>query len=55
MFKPVEFRPEVEEIVRFVEETDPHRIIEETVKKLQGGLTPQALLTANSLAKKRQK
>lgn len=50
MFKPVEFQPDVEEVVRFVEETDPHRIIEETVKKLQRGLTPEALLTANSLA-----
>ena len=50
MFKPVQFRPEVEEMVRFVEETDPERVIEETLSKLRDGTPPKALMTASALA-----
>ena len=49
-FKPVTFRPEIEELVRFVEDTDPANMIEATVDKLRSGLDPTVLLTANALA-----
>lgn len=50
MFKPVQFAPETEALVRFVEETEPDSIIEETLGRLRAGLDPKALLTAGALA-----
>lgn len=50
MFKPIQFAPEVENLVRFVEETDPDKIIEMTLAKLRGGVTPKEILTASALA-----
>ena len=50
MFKPIQFRSEVEALVRFVEETDPAQIVEATLAKLRAGTTPDELITANALA-----
>ncbi|MYF31154.1 MAG: hypothetical protein F4029_04295 [Gammaproteobacteria bacterium] len=50
MFEPVQFRPEVENRVRWVEETDPVGIVEQTYLELAGGTTPTELLTASTLA-----
>ena len=50
MFKPIQFGPEIEPLVRFVEETDPARIVEETLAKLRAGTPPSALITASALA-----
>ena len=50
MFKSIEFRSEVEDLVRFVEETDPDDIVEKTIGKLRNGVTGDELLTANALA-----
>lgn len=50
MFEPVQFRPEVEDLVRFVEEMDPASAIETTLTKLKRGTPAQALITANALA-----
>ena len=50
MFKPIQFRPEVEHLVRFVEETEPAKIVEETLAKLRGGTSPDELITASALA-----
>ena len=50
MFKSVEFRPEVEAMVRFIEETDTNLIVEESYKKLKDGITAKELITASALA-----
>lgn len=50
MFKPVQFPPDVEDMVRFVEETDPETIVESTYRKLKTGTTSEALVTASALA-----
>ena len=50
MFKPVQFRPEVEARVRWVEETDPAQMVEATYRELRGGTPPTDLLTASTLA-----
>lgn len=50
MFKPVQFRPEVEARVRWVEETDPGRIVQATYEELKAGTPPVELLTASTLA-----
>ena len=50
MFKPVQFRPEVEARARWVEETDPGRIVEATYNELKAGTPPAELLTASTLA-----
>lgn len=50
MLTRIEFRPEVEDLVRFVEETDPDDIVEKTIAKLRNGVTNHELLTANTLA-----
>ena len=50
MFRPLQFEPEMESLVRFVEETDPDRIVEETIAKLKGGLSTKSMLTASALA-----
>ena len=50
MFQPIRFEPEIEDLVRFVEETEPDRIVEGTVAKLRGGVSTKAMLTASALA-----
>jgi hypothetical protein len=50
MYKPIQFTPEVEELVGFVEETAPNDIIEATLAKLRGGVTAKQMLTASALA-----
>lgn len=50
MFKPVQFRPDVERRVRWVEETDPGDIVEATTQELRRGTPPIDLLTASTLA-----
>ena len=50
MFKSVEFRPKVESMVRFIEETDTNLIVEESYKKLKEGITAKELITASALA-----
>ena len=50
MFKPVQFQPEVETLVRFVEESEPESIVEDTVERLRSGTTPQQMITASALA-----
>ena len=50
MFKPIQFRPEVESLVRFVEESDPETIVEQTLHKLRTDTTPKQMITASALA-----
>ncbi len=50
MHKVVQFAPEIEPLVRFVEDTAPERIIEETVSKLRDGVSGKDLLAAAALA-----
>ncbi len=50
MHKPVRYSDEIEPLVQFVEETDPGRILEETLARLRGGLSIKRLLTASALA-----
>ena len=50
MFEGIRFPAEIEERVRFVEETNPEAVIEATLARLRGGTTPRDLLTASSLA-----
>ncbi len=50
MFQAVQFRADVERRVRWVEETDPARIVEETYRELENGTPPGELLTASTLA-----
>ena len=50
MFQPVQFKPEVEARVRWVEETDPAQMVEATYRQLKGGTPPTDLLTASTLA-----
>ncbi|MBI3744014.1 MAG: hypothetical protein HY261_07005, partial [Chloroflexi bacterium] len=50
MFSPVRFPNDVEELVRFVEETPTGEIIPATLAKLRAGLEPKSLLRAGALA-----
>ncbi len=50
MFKPLQFEPEVENLVRFVEEADPRNVVEQTVAKLRNGTSVEAMITASALA-----
>ena len=50
MFEPIQFQPDVEERVRFVEETDPSVMVEAVLARLRVGTTIAELLTAASLA-----
>ncbi len=50
MFRGIVFRDEVEEMVQFVEETDPSEIIERTLDKLRAGTPAVDLLRAGALA-----
>ena len=50
MFTPLQFSNEIEPQVRWVEDTDPEAIIEQTVSRLRDGLSPRELLRAAALA-----
>ena len=50
MFSGIVFRDEVEELVQFVEGTDPSEIIERTLYKLRAGTPAVDLLRAGALA-----
>ena len=50
MFRGIEFRDEVEELVQFVEDTDPSEIIARTLDKLRDGVPAVDLLRAGALA-----
>ncbi len=50
MFKPLTFDAATEERVRFIEETDPGAIVEETLAKLRTGTSIKDVLTASTLA-----
>ncbi len=50
MFKAIEFQSDVEEMVRFVEETDPADIVAKTYQKLKAGSSGGGLLRASTLA-----
>jgi hypothetical protein len=50
MFDLIRFPAEVEELVLFVEETDPEDIIQDTLYKLRHGVSPRDLLRAGALA-----
>ena len=50
MFTPLRFESEVEELVCFVEETDPQVMVEATLARLRNGTSAQQLLTASALA-----
>ena len=50
MFKPIQFRPEVEKLVRFVEETDPGTVVEDTLTRLRQGTSAMELISASALA-----
>jgi hypothetical protein len=50
MRKLLTFESDVEQRVRFVEETDPDTIVQQTIDALGGGTSPTDLLTASTLA-----
>ena len=50
MFKPIQFPPEIEPLVRFVEETEPALIVEETLAKLRNGTSADDMIRASALA-----
>ena len=50
MVKAISFAPEVEDLVRFVEDTGPDRIVEATLSRLKDGVPAKELVTAAALA-----
>src|SRR5215470_299481 len=46
----IEFSPEIEPLVQFIEDASPDEIVERTLEKLRGGLPIQTALTASALA-----
>jgi hypothetical protein len=50
MHTPVRYPEEIEPLVRFIEETDPGRILEETMARLRSGASIKKLMTASALA-----
>lgn len=50
MHTPLRFSDDIEPLVRFVEETDSTRILEETLAKLRAGVPIKTILTASALA-----
>jgi hypothetical protein len=50
MMRPLEFDPETEAAVRFVEDTDPAEIVAGTVERLRAGETRESLIRAAALA-----
>ena len=49
MYAPIQFSDQTERLVRWVEDTDPDDIIEQTLNRLRGGLAPHELLRAAAL------
>ncbi len=49
-YKPVRYSDEIEPLVQFIEETDPSRILDETLAKLRAGVSIKQILTASALA-----
>jgi hypothetical protein len=50
MHSPVRFSDEIEPLVRFIEETEPGKILEATLGKLRQGVPVKRILTASVLA-----
>jgi hypothetical protein len=50
MHKPLRYSDDIEPLVRFVEETEAGRILEQTLEKLRAGESIKRLLTASALA-----
>src|SRR5262245_42187491 len=50
MHRAVRFSEDIEPLVRFIEETDGDRILEDTLGKLRAGVSVKAMLTASALA-----
>ena len=50
MHTPVRYPEEIEPLVRFIEETDPGRILEETMARLRAGASIKKLMAASALA-----
>ena len=50
MHSPVRFSADIEPLVRFIEETEPGRILEATLGKLREGVPVKRILTASALA-----
>jgi hypothetical protein len=50
MHTPVRYPDEIEPLVRFIEETDPGRILEETMARLRAGASIKKLMAASALA-----
>src|ERR1700675_24226 len=50
MHTPVRYPEEIEPLVRFIEETDPSRILEETMARLRSGASIKKLMAASALA-----
>ena len=50
MLRLIELPATIEPLVRLVEETQPERIVEETLDALRTGTSPRAMLTASALA-----
>jgi hypothetical protein len=46
----VQFPADIEPLVQFIEETDPHEIVEQTLAKLRGGVPIPTMLRASALA-----
>jgi hypothetical protein len=50
VFTPVKFPSQVESLVRFVEDTDPATMVDESLAKLRAGTPIEELVTASALA-----
>ncbi len=50
MVKAISFTSEVEDLVRFVEDTEPNEIVEATLTKLQDGVSAKELVRAGAVA-----
>ena len=50
MHMPVRYPDEIEPLVRFIEETDPGRILEDTMARLRAGASIKKLMAASALA-----
>ena len=50
MYSRVRYSDAIEPLVQFIEETDPSRILDETLEKLRAGVPIKSMLTASALA-----
>jgi hypothetical protein len=46
----IQFAPEIEPLVQFIEETDPSEIVDHALAKLRAGVSIQTMITASALA-----